>query len=203
MAGNLAVNRPPLISEAEYLAGERMALDKHEYFDGSVIQMAGVTRRHNLLTGNIACRLGNQLEGKLCETYSNDMRVKIQGKSRYTYPDVVVVCGEPQFLDNEFDTLLNPLLIVEVLSVSSRKYDFSEKFRDYRSIESFAEYLLIAQDSRDVNHFVKREAIWTIQEVGERIELTSIGCVLTLDEIYERVVFEEDQPQTEDKEPHE
>lgn len=199
MAGNVAAKRPLLVSEADYLAAERMAPDKHEYYDGYVIQMAGATREHNLITGNIARKLGNQLEGKPCETYSNDMRVRIPRNGRFTYPDVVVVCGEPQFLDNEFDTLLNPLLIVEVLSLTSRKYDFSEKFRDYRSIESFTEYLLVAQDSRDVNHFVKREAIWTIQEVGERIELASIGCVLTLDEIYERVVFAEGQPQAEEQ----
>ncbi len=190
MASNLAVKRVELISEAEYLAGERVALDKHEYYDGYVIQMAGATREHNLITGNIAGELRAQLKGKPCETYSNDMRVRIPQKGRYTYPDVVVACGEPQFLDDEFDTLLNPLLIVEVLSLSTRKYDFSEKFRDYRTIESFAEFLLIAQDSRDVNHFVKRNAIWTIQEVGERIELSSLGCELTLDEIYERVAFE-------------
>ncbi len=192
MAANLAVKRPALISEAEYLAGERLALDKHEFYDGYVIQMAGATREHNLITGNIAGELRAQLKGKPCETYSNDMRVRIPRKGRFTYPDVVVACGEPQFLDDEFDTLLNPLLIVEVLSRSSRKYDFSEKFRDYRSIESFAEYLLVWQDDRDVNHFVKRNAIWTIQEVGEQLELSSISCALTLDEIYERVVFAED-----------
>ncbi len=200
MAANLAVKRPALVSEAEYLAAERAALDKHEYYDGYVIQMAGATREHNLITGNIAGELRAQLKGKPCETYSNDMRVRIPRKGRYTYPDVVVVCGEPQFLDDEFDTLLNPLLIVEVLSRSSRKYDFSEKFRDYRSIESFAEYLLVWQDDRDVNHFVKRNTIWTIQEVGEQLELSSIGCVLTLDQIYERVVFE---PTPEDREGNE
>lgn len=200
MAGNLAVKQSQLISEAEYLAGERLAVDKHEYYDGYVIQMAGATREHNLITGNIAGELRAQLKGKPCETYSNDMRVKIPRKGRFTYPDVVVACVKPQFLDNEFDTLLNPLLIVEVLSLTSRKYDFSEKFRDYRSIESFTEYLLVAQDSRDVNHFVKREALWTIQEVGERIELTSIGCVLTLDEIYARIEFVGEQSQVEDRE---
>ena len=112
---------------------------------------------------------------------------------RFTYPDVVIVCGTPQFLDEEFDTLLNPLLIIEVLSRTTAKYDLLEKFRDYRSIESFAEYLLIAQHSRVLNHFVKRTAIWTIQEVGDRVELATIACTLSLDEIYERVEFDEEQ----------
>ena len=104
MASNLAVKQSQLISEAEYLAGERLAVDKHEYYDGYVIQMAGATREHNLITGNIAGELRTQLKGKPCETYSNDMCVKIPRKGRFTYPDVVVACGMPQFLDNEFDT---------------------------------------------------------------------------------------------------
>jgi Uma2 family endonuclease len=196
MAYNPAVKKSGLMTEAEYLAFERAALDKHEFVDGRVYAMAGATREHNLITGNVARRLGNQLEGKPCETYSNDMRVRIPRSGRFTYPDVVVVCGTPQFLDEEFDTLLNPVLIVEVLSRTTGKYDLIEKFRDYRAIESLAEYLLIAQHSRALNHFFKRNSIWTIQEVGDQVELVTIACALTLDEIYERVQFDEGQQES-------
>lgn len=193
MAHKLAVKKSELMTEDEYLAFERAALDKHEYVDGRIYAMAGATREHNLITGNVARRLGNQLEGNTCETYSNDMRVRIPRNGRYTYPDVVVVCGPPQFMDDEFDTLLNPVLIVEVLSLTTKKYDFIEKFSDYRSIDSFAEYLVIEQDSRSLNHYLKRDDIWTIQEVGELVELVTIACLLTQDEIYERVTFDEEQ----------
>lgn len=193
MAYNPAVKKSELMTEEEYLAFERAALEKHEFIDGHVYKMAGATREHNLITGNVAGELRSQLRGKPCETYSNDMRVRIPRTGRFTYPDVVVVCGTPQFLDEEFDTLLNPLLIVEVLSRTTGKYDLLEKFRDYRAIESFAEYLLVAQHSRALNHFVKRAGIWTIQEVGERVELATIACTLALDEIYERVEFDEKQ----------
>ncbi len=193
MASNPAVKKSGLMTEEEYLAFERAALEKHEFVDGRVYAMAGATREHNLITGNIARRLGNQLEGKPCETYSNAMRVRIPRSGRFTYPDVVVVCGAPQFLDDEFDTLLNPLLIVEVLSHTTGKYDSIQKFRDYRSIESLSKYLLIAQDSRALNHYVKRNTIWTIQEVGDRVELATVACVLLLDEIYERVTFDDEQ----------
>jgi Uma2 family endonuclease len=195
MAYDPVVKKSELMTEAEYLAFERAALEKHEFVAGRIYAMAGATRQHNLITGNVAGELRSQLKGKPCETYSNDMRVRIPRSGRFTYPDVVVVCGAPQFLDDEFDTLLNPLLIVEVLSRTTGKYDLIEKFSDYRSIESFAEYLLIAQDSRALNHFVKRNAIWTIQEVDERVELTTIACTLSLDEIYERVQFDEEQPE--------
>jgi len=197
MAHNSAVKKSELMTEAEYLAFERAALEKHEFIDGHVYKMASATREHNLITGNVAAELRSQLRGKPCETYSNDMRVRIPRSGRFTYPDVVVVCGTPQFLDDEFDTLLNPLLIVEVLSHTTAKYDSIQKFRDYRSIESLAEYVLIAQDSRALDHFVKRNSIWTIQEVGEQVELVTIACTLALDEIYERVPLADEQTENE------
>lgn len=190
MAHNLAMKSDSsLMSEAEYLAFERAAEGKHEYVNGQVYDMAGATREHNLITVNVVRRLGNQLEGKPCEVYSNDMRVRIPRKRTYTYPDVVVVCGEPRFLDNAFDTLLNPVLVIEVISNSTRKYDFIEKFRDFRTVESCVEYLLIEQDQRSVAHYAKREGNWTICEVDDRVAFFSVPCVLMLDEIYERIVF--------------
>ena len=196
MSHNLALKTDSgWMSEQEFLAYERAAEFKHEYVDGYVYAMAGASREHNLINGNVARHLGNQLEGKPCELYSNDMRVWLPRKRTYTYPDVVVVCGEPRFLDNEFDTLLNPMLIVEVLSPSTKRYNLHGKFREFRTVESCVEYVLIAQDCRAVAHFAKREGLWTILEVDDRVEFVSLPCVLTLDEIYERLKFDTEPPE--------
>ena len=118
-----------LYTVEEYLALERKAEFKREYISGEIVAKAGATREHILITGNIARRLGNQLDGSTCETYTNDMRVRTT-PSDYVYPDVVVVCDEPQFEDNEFDTLLNPTVVIEVLSKSTEARDRGEKFSD-------------------------------------------------------------------------
>src|SRR2546430_2206225 len=138
----------------EYLAFERSSELKHEYISGEIIAMAGATRAHNLITGNISQRLRNQLEGKPCETYSNDMRLRTT-PTDYTYPDVVVVCGEPQFEDAELDTLLNPTVVIEALSKSSEARDRGEKFSDYRGIESIEDIILVAQHKMRVEHYVR------------------------------------------------
>lgn len=189
MAGNVATQSSPILTEEEYLAFERSSDVRHEYLSGQIYAMAGATREHNLITGNAASELRAQLKGQPCETYSNDMRVRIARSGQYTYPDVVVVCGTPQFLDDHGDTLLNPLLIIEVLSSSTEAYDRGEKFRDYRSIDSFSEYVLIAQAKKAADHFTKKNNIWTIQEVEQEIRLATIPCTLTFSEIYDRVEF--------------
>lgn len=189
MKGNVVTHSSSILTEAEYLSFERTSNVRHENLSGQIYAMAGVTREHNLITGNIAGELRAQLKGKPCETYSNDMRVRVPRSGQYTYPDVVVVCGTPQFLDDQSDTLLNPLLIIEVLSSSTEAYDRGEKFRDYRSIESFSEYVLISQAKQSADHFTKVNNIWTIQEVEQEIRLVTIPCLLTFSEIYERVEF--------------
>jgi len=189
MARNIAP-QPPILSEEQYLAFERASVTKHEFISGRVYAMAGASREHNLITGNIAGELRYQLRGKPCETYSNDMRVRIPSTGLYTYPDVVVVCGPPIFLDDHRDTLINPLLIVEVLSATTEAYDRGEKFKAYRSIESFSEYILIAQTKMAADHFVKQDNIWMIQEVEREISLVTIGCKLAFSEIYDRVMLE-------------
>lgn len=185
-----AVSQPlSIFTEEEYLAFERTSNVRHEYLAGQLYAMAGATREHNLITGNVAGELRAQLKGKPCETYSSDMRVRIPRSGQYTYPDIVVVCGGPQFCDGYADTLLNPVLIVEVLSPSTEAYDRGEKFRDYRSIESFSEYVLISQSKQSADHFTKINNIWTIQEVEQEIKLVTVPCLLTFSEIYERVEF--------------
>ncbi|HMV86966.1 MAG TPA: Uma2 family endonuclease [Blastocatellia bacterium] len=189
MTRNAGSKLLPVFTEEEYLAFERISNVRHEYLAGQIYAMAGATREHNLITGNVAAELRTQLKGKPCETYSSDMRVRVPRSGQYTHPDVVVVCGKPQFLDGEADTLLNPVLIVEVLSPSTEAYDRGEKFRDYRSVESFSEYVLISQAKQSADHFTKINSIWTIQEVEREIKLVTIPCLLTFSEIYDRVEF--------------
>src|SRR5262249_52342736 len=130
----------------EYLKLEREASYKSEYLDGEIFAMAGASRRHNLISINAGSSLNAQLAERECEVYVSDMRVRVEATNLLTYPDVVVVCGEPRFHDEDADTLLNPTLIIEVLSKSTSRFDRGEKFEHYRAIESFVEYLLIAQD---------------------------------------------------------
>ena len=177
----------------EYLSFERSSEIKHEYTAGQIVAMAGASRAHNLITSNVARRLGNQLEGKPCETYSNDMRVRTTPED-YTYPDVVVVCEEPEFGDAEVDTtLLNPTVIVEVLSKSTEKRDRVEKFADYRGIPSLKEYILISQDKMHVEHYVRQpDDEWRLSDVNRpdsKVSIPSIGCELLLSAVYERVKF--------------
>jgi Uma2 family endonuclease len=175
----------------EYLALERQSETKNEYLDGEVFAMAGVTRIHNLVAGNLFGEIRNQLKGRPCEPYTGDMRVRTPNSDLFTYPDVVVACGEPRFDDSELDTLLNPTLIVEVLSPSTEAYDRGIKAERYRSISSLSEYVLVAQDRIHVEHYVRQTGDrWLLEELsdlGQTLELPSIGCRLPLGDIYERV----------------
>ena len=125
----------------EYLAMERKADVKSEYFNGFITAMSGASRKHNLVTANISAVIHGQLRDRPCEVYIGDMRVRVTPTGLFTYPDVVAVCGEPKFLDDEFDTLLNPTLIIEVLSPSTAEYDRQDKFEHYRSLDSLREYV--------------------------------------------------------------
>src|SRR5437868_8492820 len=134
-----------LLTPEEYLAIERKAEYRSEYLNGEMFAMTGASRKHNLIALNIAGELRQQLKSKPCEAYVNDMRVRIPATDLYTYPDVTVVCGDPEFEDAFIDTLLNPTLLIEVLSESTESYDRGKKFGYYRTIQSLAEYLLVAQ----------------------------------------------------------
>lgn len=179
------------VTPEEYLALERQAEHKSEYYDGEIFAMTGASRKHNLIALNIGAELRNQLKGRACEAYLSDMRVHVPATGLYTYPDVVVVCGEPQLEDEHLDTLLNPTLIVEVLSKSTARHDRTGKFSDYRSIPPFAEYLLVAQDEYRVEHYAKQtDGRWLLTEhrsLEGVIQLDSIRCSLPLKEIYDRV----------------
>ena len=183
------------ITPEEYLAFERKAENKNEYVNGEIFAMTGASRKHNLIVGNLVRELGQQLKGKPCEVYPGEMRVKAPASRSYVYPDVVVVCSEPQFEDDHFDTLLNPTLVVEVLSKSTESYNRLAKSSYYRTIESLSEYLLVSQEEYRVEQYLKQaDGRWLLSDVRlleSLIELTSIGCSLALRDIYDRITFDE------------
>jgi Uma2 family endonuclease len=179
------------VTPEEYLSFERAAEYKNEYFDGEIVAMTGASRKHILITLGVAAALREQLRGRPCETYSSEMRVRIPSANLYTYPDVVVACGKPEFEDAEVDTLLNPVLIVEVLSKSTAAYDRRQKFDYYRTLPSLEEYLLVEQDEYHVVQYVRqRDGRWLLADIRgaeASVELSSVGCVLKLADVYERV----------------
>jgi len=181
-----------LLTPEEYLAIERKAEVRNEYYAGEMFAMTGASREHNLIAGNLTRRLMEQLDGRPCEVYSTDMRVRIPATGLYTYPDVSVVCGEPQFEDDHVDTLLNPFVIIEILSASTERYDRGRKFEHYQQIPSLVEYLLIAQETCRVEQFVRQGASQWLYSEAHRLEdvltLGSINCALELKDVYARVL---------------
>ena len=179
------------ITLKEYIDIERRSEYKSEYIEGEVVAMTGASRSHNLIVANLTRELGQQLKGRPCELYPSDMRVKAPSGLSYTYPDVVIACGEPRFEDEHVDTLLNPTLIIEVLSQSTESYDRGKKFAYYRTIESLREVLFIAQSEYKIEQYVKQAVgRWMLSEIGSLeaiIELPSLKCVLALNEVYDRV----------------
>lgn len=186
----------PYISEEEYLTFERASAAKHEYYNGRIYAMTGAKEPHNLISGNLVASLHGQLRQKPCRVYSSDMRVKILKTGLNTYPDVLVICGQPQFTDAARDTVVNPILVIEVLSKSTELYDRSMKFQHYRTIDTLRDYILIAQNKHHIEHFARQEgSLWVFQEatdVSSEIYIHSIECVLKLADVYEKVDFEED-----------
>ena len=187
------------LTPEEYLVLERKAIPdaetvRSEYLDGEIIAMSGASFAHNLITGNIFAELHTRLKGSGYVVFANEMRVSIPSVKSYFYPDVGVVCEEPRFEDDVFDTLLNPIVIVEVLSPSTEAYDRGDKFAHYRQLQSLQEYVLVSQDKVRVDHYVRHAAQWILtdfQEPDQQLPLTSIQCELPLQEIYERVPFPE------------
>jgi Uma2 family endonuclease len=182
------------ISINEYLELERKDERKNEYMRGEIFAMTGASLRHNLIAGNVFAELKQQLKRTDCNAFTSDMRVSVPGGTLYTYPDVVAVCGEPQLEDSHLDTLLNPILIVEVLSKSTAAYDRNTKFAYYRTIPSLNEYLLIAQHDRHVSQHVRQpDGRWLLTDIRDKegqVALASVGCSLALSDIYDRVSFD-------------
>ena len=184
-----------IFTPEEYLARERKALDKSEYRDGQIYAMPGASHEHNVIMGNTFAELHIQLRDRTCIVYPSDMRVKVSSTGRYTYPDVVVVCDEPRFDDSHFDTLLNPTVLIEVLSPSTAAYDRGEKFASYQKLDSLCEYVLISQNSVCVEHYLRQEQDWDLTEfrsLDDVFSLVSIGCELSLQAIYAKVQFSQE-----------
>lgn len=186
----------PRMTEEEYLAFERASDIKHEFFAGEIFAMTGASRAHNLICTNTVSALHRQLRGRPCEVYANDMRVKVSSTGLYTYPDIVAVCGEVRLDDSHFDTLLNPTLIIEVLSASTADYDYGRKFKHYRELPSLREYVLIAQDIARIDCFVRLDdGRWELVDVrglDATLTLTSVNATLALADVYEQVTFPHD-----------
>ncbi len=182
--------KPNLTSE-EYLALERKAEYKSEYLDGEIFAMTGASRKHNLIATNILSILHQLLKGKPCEVYPGEMRVKVPAVGLYTYPDVTVVCGHPNFEDDYVDTLLNPTVLIEILSKSTERYDRIAKSRFYRTLDSLAEHLLVAQEEYRIEQYVRLpDGSWSSFETTSldgTVELQSIGCSLAFRDVYDRV----------------
>lgn len=181
-----------IMTPEEYLAFERIHEVKHEYVQGEIFAMTGASWNHNRIVANALASLHMQIRRGPCNICPSDMRVKSSPRN-YHYPDVVVVCGDPQFEGNEFDTLLNPTVIIEVLSPSTEAYDRGKKFEFYRALPSLQEYLLIAQDRVSIDHYVRREGQWWLTSANrleDTITLPSIDCTLALADVYEKIAFD-------------
>lgn len=179
----------PRLTVQEYLELERQAETKNDFLNGEMFAMGGASLDHSLIVSNIVSAVRPQLRGRGCTIHSNDLRVRTP-TDLFTYPDVVIVCGPRQLGDSYRDTLLNPILIVEVLSNSTEAYDRVTKLKHYQTIPALSEVLFVAQDRCRVEHWFRSLGRWASEErtdLGQTLELTSIGCRLALSEVYEDV----------------
>ena len=181
----------PRYTPQDYLAIERSTEQRSEYFNGEIFAMSGASEKHNLIVLNVAASLHAQKEGKPCKVYASDMRLKVSETGLYTYPDVVALCGEARFDDDQRDTLVNPSVIIEVLSKSTEGYDRGEKSAHYRKIESLLQYVLISRDKNHIESYVRQtDNRWLMPEISqsqEKLELPSIQSTLLIDDVYDRV----------------
>jgi Uma2 family endonuclease len=178
---------------AEYLAREDAAEYKSEYYRGEIFAMAGGSINHNRIVGNLHGKLNRAILNKNCEAFMNEMKVWIEAEQLFTYPDILVICGKPQFYQDRDDIITNPLLIIEILSDSTKNYDRGEKFKFYRSILSLKEYVLIDQYTIHVEQFyLESPGKWIFTEYREAdnvLKLVSVDFQVVLKELYERVEF--------------
>ena len=181
------------VTPEEYLAAERLSETRSEYLDGGVYPMTGASLDHGRIVINVATEFVNQLRGRNCEVLVTDMKVRLQESRKFFYPDVLVLCGEPQFHDDRKDIITNPDLVVEVLSPSTEAFDRGTKFQTYQTLESLKEYLLVAQDKPFIEQFVRSEGGKWMYAAAAGIEstltLSSVECTLNLGAVYNRVDF--------------
>jgi Uma2 family endonuclease len=182
----------PHYTAEDYLALERNAPYKSEFHAGQIYAMVGASREHNLVSLNVGSELRRQLKSRPCEAYVNDMRVRAAQAKNYYYPDIAVVCGQPELGDDHGDILLNPTLLVEVLSPSTEAFDRGGKFTNYRKIPSLREYLLVSTHEPRIEHYVRQGEAWLLTEtegLDATLVLEAIGCTLALSEVYDKIQF--------------
>jgi Uma2 family endonuclease len=192
----------PLYTEEEYLALERSADERHEYLDGEVYAMAGESPEHGVISTNLIAALVTHLRGKDCRTFTKDVKVRsgplpksrLSTKGLYSYPDLVVVCGEMRFLDEYRDVLINPTVIIEVLSGSTEKFDRAQKFLRYQKyLPTLADYVLVSQEQPAVELYHRHSADWwqytAVTDLAGTLHIPSIDCPLRLSEVYDRITF--------------
>lgn len=189
----MAAEPQSLISRETYLALERESEERHEYIAGEIFAMAGGTIRHDRIFGNLFTLLSARLLGSGCQVFSSNMRVAIPDLDIYMYPDISVVCGDEAFEDEVEDTLLNPIVLIEILSPSTERYDRGRKYHRYQHISTFREDILIEQDAPVIDHCLRQAGgRWlcsTIEGLDASLTIASLNCTLSLREIYERVRF--------------
>lgn len=178
-------------SPEDYLRAERLAQSKSEYHGGAIVAMSGASRFHNRIARNLTTLLGNQLRDRPCQNYASDMRVSVRGGANYFYPDIIVTCGKEEFEDDQFDTLVNPVVVIEILSPSTEPYDRGSKFLAYQTIPSLREYVLITPSPRRFEVYRRQEGGAWLYEAWAfsppPLVLQSIGCTLAPDEVYFKV----------------
>jgi Uma2 family endonuclease len=189
----MASQANPLLTPEEYLDIERRAEFRSEYYQGQMFAMSGATGSHTVITVNLVREMSTELRRGPCQLYTHDMRVQVSKTGLYTYPDIVVACAGRKFLDEREDTLLNPIVIVEVLSESTEAYDRGKKFEQYRTLESLQEYVLVAQDRMLVESYRRQASgqwlLTTAAEADNILELSSVNCRLKLADVYENVTL--------------
>jgi Uma2 family endonuclease len=181
------------LTEVEYLELERVAEFKSEFFDGELFAMAGGTPRHSLVGTNLTIEFGNRLKGKHCAPYNADLRIKVEATGLLTYPDLSVICGPIQFAAGTDDTVVNPTVLVEVLSESTEAYDRGKKFEHYRQIPTLQEYLLVSQTEPRIEQFIRQpDGRWLLNEAAgleASLELPSLRVSISLAEVFAKVNF--------------
>lgn len=181
------------ITQEAYLSMERVALEKSEYYQGEILPMAGASKQYNRIKENVSGEIYIALRGSDCQSFSSDMRVHLPETTLFAYPDIVIVCGEPQLIDDEFDNLLNPVVLIEVLSDGTEDYDRGRKFQRYRKIPSLQEYILINSQAVEIEVWRKNElGLWTlIEQVSESTGSFTIGTIsltISLLKVYDRTI---------------
>ena len=173
----------------EYLQMEDTSAEKHEYYQGEIFAMSGAKVQHNMISLNIAIALGNKLKGKTCKPFNSDQRIYVEKNSLFTYPDISIVCGDPETRNNDELNLVNPTVIIEVLSSSTKNYDRGEKFKLYRDIPTLKEYTLVDSESISVEAFyINDTGHWELTEyknIEDTLFIKAIQSSFELSEIYE------------------